>query len=103
MLWKYLHHLIRESKQSSTPGDPYSFMLPDQFCNLGIHVMETGRLQSVPNKQWILRRLLKPKSDKDRQTDRQTVGLRFSWESVLNQICISPWDSERVSYVEKIT
>ena len=33
MLWKYLHHLARKAKESSTPGDPFSFMLPDQFCN----------------------------------------------------------------------
>ena len=34
MLWKYLHHFVREAKESSTTGDPYSFMLPDQFCSL---------------------------------------------------------------------
>ena len=34
MLWKYLHHLVRKAKESSTPGDPFSSMLPDQFCNL---------------------------------------------------------------------
>ena len=34
MLWKYLHHSGRKAKESSTPGDPFSFMLPDQFCNL---------------------------------------------------------------------
>ena len=34
MFWKYLHPLVRKAKESSTPGDPVSFMLPDQFCNL---------------------------------------------------------------------
>ena len=34
MLWKYLHHLVRKTKESSTTGDPFSFMLPDQFCDL---------------------------------------------------------------------
>ena len=43
--------------------------------------------------------MLKPKSDKD----RQTVELRFSWVSVLSHICISPWHPERVLYVERIT
>ena len=31
MLWKYLHHSVRKAKESSTLGDPYSTMLPDQF------------------------------------------------------------------------
>ena len=39
----------------------------------------------------------------DRQTDRQTVGLRFSWESVLTHICLSPWHSERDNYGQEIT
>ena len=34
MLWKYLYHLFRKAKKSSTTGDPYSFMLPDNFCSL---------------------------------------------------------------------
>ena len=34
MLWKYLHHVVREAKESFVPGNPYSIMLPDQFCNL---------------------------------------------------------------------
>ena len=34
MLWKYLHHLVGEAKESSTSGNPYSITLPDQFCNL---------------------------------------------------------------------
>ena len=34
MLWKYLHHLVREAKESSTPGTPYCIMLQDQFCSL---------------------------------------------------------------------
>ena len=34
MLWKYLHHLVRKVKESSTPGYPYSFMLPEQLCNV---------------------------------------------------------------------
>ena len=34
MLWKYLHHLVRKANASSTTEDPYSFMSPEQFCNL---------------------------------------------------------------------
>ena len=34
MLWKYLHHLVQKAKESSSSEDPFSFMLPDQFCNL---------------------------------------------------------------------
>ena len=34
MLRKHLHHLVRKAKESSTSEDPFSFMLPDQFCNL---------------------------------------------------------------------
>ena len=47
--------------------------------------------------------MLKPKSDQDRQTDRQTVGLGFSWESVLTHICLSPWHPERDNYEQWIT
>ena len=45
MLWKYLHHLVREAKESSTPGDPYSFMLQDQFCNLTRREFMSWRLE----------------------------------------------------------
>ena len=34
MLSNYLHHLVREAHESSIPGNPYSILLPDQFCNL---------------------------------------------------------------------
>ena len=34
MLWKYLHHLVREAQESSIPGNPFSILLPDQFCIL---------------------------------------------------------------------
>ena len=34
MPWKYFHHLPRKAKESSTTGDPYSFILPQQFCSL---------------------------------------------------------------------
>ena len=34
MLSKYLHHLVKEAKESSIPGNPFSVLLPDQFCNL---------------------------------------------------------------------
>ena len=45
MLWKYLHHLVREAKDSSTPGDPYDFMLPDQFSNLTWREFMSCRLE----------------------------------------------------------
>ena len=45
MLWKYLHHLIRKANESSTPGDPFSFMLPDQFCNLTWRDFMSWRLE----------------------------------------------------------
>ena len=45
MLWKYLHHLVREAKESSTLRDPYSFMLPDQFCNLTWREFMSWRLE----------------------------------------------------------
>ena len=45
MLWKYLHHLVRKAKESSTPGDPSSFMLPDQFCNLTWREFMSWRLE----------------------------------------------------------
>ena len=31
LLWKYLHHLVREAQESSVPGNPLSLLLPDQF------------------------------------------------------------------------
>ena len=34
MLWKYLHQIVREAKVSSIPGNPYSILFPDHFCNL---------------------------------------------------------------------
>ena len=45
MLWKYLHHLVSKAKESSTPGDPYSFMLPDQFCSLTWREFMSWRLE----------------------------------------------------------
>ena len=45
MLWKYLHHFVRKAKESSTPGDPFSFMLPDQFCNLTWREFMSWRLE----------------------------------------------------------
>ena len=35
----------QSSKESSTPGDPYSFMLPDQFCNLTCRELMSWRLE----------------------------------------------------------
>ena len=45
MLWKYLHHLVREEKELSTSGDPYSFMLPYQLCNLTWREFMSWRLE----------------------------------------------------------
>ena len=46
MLWKYLHHLVSESKESSIPGNPYSILFPDQFCNLTWKEFMTWRLDN---------------------------------------------------------
>ena len=45
MLWKYSHHLVREAKESSTPGDPYSFVLPDQLCTVTWRKFMSWRLE----------------------------------------------------------
>ena len=45
MLWKYLHHLVIKAKESSTSEDPFSFMLPDQFCNLTRREFMSWRLE----------------------------------------------------------
>ena len=45
MLWKYLHHLVREAQESSIPGNPFSILLPEQFCNLTWKEFMTWRLQ----------------------------------------------------------
>ena len=45
MLWKYLHKLVREAQESSIPGNPFSNMLPEQFCNLTWKDVMTWRLQ----------------------------------------------------------
>ena len=45
MLWKYLHHLVTEEKELSTPGDPYSFMLPYQLCHLTWREFMSWRLE----------------------------------------------------------
>ena len=34
MLWKYLHHLVREAQEPFIPGNPFSILLSAQFCNL---------------------------------------------------------------------
>ena len=50
MLWKYLYHLGREAQESSIPGNPFSILLPDQFCNLTWKEFMTWRLEdSNPN------------------------------------------------------
>ena len=41
MLWKYLHHLVREAQESPIPGNPFSILFPDQFHMERIHDMET--------------------------------------------------------------
>ena len=45
MLWKYLHHLVREAQDSSIPGNPFSILVPDQFCNLTWKEFMTWRLE----------------------------------------------------------
>ena len=45
MVWKYLHHLVREAQESSIPGNPFSIWLPDQFCNLTWKEFMTWRLE----------------------------------------------------------
>ena len=45
MLWKYLHHLVREAKESSIHADQFYILLPDQFCNLTWKEFMTWRLQ----------------------------------------------------------
>ena len=56
MLWKYLHHLVRKAKASSTTEDPLSFMSPEHFCNLTRREFMSWRFEecnqsvsSVPN------------------------------------------------------
>ena len=44
MLWKYLHHLVREAKESSTSRNPYSIVLPDQFCDITLKELMPWRL-----------------------------------------------------------
>ena len=45
MLWKYLHHLVREAQESSISGNPFSILLSNQFCNLTWKEFMTWRLQ----------------------------------------------------------
>ena len=45
MLWKYLHHLVRETQESSIPGNPFTILLSDQFCILTWKEFMTWRLQ----------------------------------------------------------
>ena len=39
------HHLVREAQESSIPGNPFSILLSDQFCNLTWNEFMTWRLQ----------------------------------------------------------
>ena len=34
MLWKYIHHIVREAEESSMPGNELSILLPEHFCQL---------------------------------------------------------------------
>ena len=43
--WEHLHHLVREVQESSIPGNPFSSLLSDQFCNLTWKAFMTRRLQ----------------------------------------------------------
>ena len=59
MLSKYLHHLVRKAKDSSTSGDPCSFIIPDQFCSLTWREFMSGRLDysnqstsSIPSNEY---------------------------------------------------
>ena len=45
ILWNYLHHLVREAQESSIPGNPFSILLPDQFCNVTWKAFMTWRLE----------------------------------------------------------
>ena len=42
ILWKYLHHLVREAQESSIPENLFSILLSDQFCNLTWKEFMTG-------------------------------------------------------------
>ena len=44
-LWKYLHHLVREAQELSIPRNPFSVLLPEQFCNLTLKEFISWRLQ----------------------------------------------------------
>ena len=45
MLWKYLHHLVNKARESSTHGNLYSVMIPDEFCNLTRKEFMTWKLE----------------------------------------------------------
>ena len=45
MLWKCLHHLVREAQEPSIPGNSISILLPDQFCSLTWKEVMTWRLE----------------------------------------------------------
>ena len=47
MLWKYLHHLVREAQESSIPWNPFSSLFPDHFCNLTWKEFMTWRLEDA--------------------------------------------------------
>ena len=41
----FLHHLVREAQESSIPGNPFSILLREQFCNLTCKEFMIWRLQ----------------------------------------------------------
>ena len=45
MLWKNLHDLVGEVQESPSPGNPFSILFPDQFCNLTWKEIMTWRLE----------------------------------------------------------
>ena len=54
MLSKYLHHLVREAKESSISGNALSILLPEHFCKLTWKEFIIWRLQdSTQNTSYI--------------------------------------------------
>ena len=44
MPWQYLHHLVYKALETSTHENPYSFMMPNEFCQLTRKECMTWRL-----------------------------------------------------------
>ena len=89
MLWKYLHHLVRETQESFIPGNPFSILLAEHF-NLTWKEFMTWRLQdSNQNTSSVSNTGYRGQSKQDSRYDLERVhDMETSRLQPEDQLCI---------------